>query len=50
MKEIEDICEKFFNAEIGYDEWLESVAEIIQKEIDRRVKEEVKWRESLGKG
>jgi hypothetical protein len=29
MKEIEAICEKFFNAEISYNEWLESVTEII---------------------
>ena len=50
MSEIEAICEKFFDAEISYDEWLESVTEIIQKEIDRRVEEELKWRESLGKG
>ena len=50
MSEIEIICEKFFNAEISYNEWLESVTEIIQKEIDRRVEEELQWRDNLGKG
>ena len=48
--EIEAVCIKFFDAEISYNEWLGSITEIIQREIDRRVEEELKWRESLGKG
>jgi hypothetical protein len=45
-----DICEAFFGrAEISYDDWLRLVDKCVVDEVKRRVHEEMKWREELGK-
>lgn len=51
MSKLYDICEAFFGrAEISYDDWVRLVEECLKDEVERRVQEEMKWRESLGQG
>ena len=49
MSKIKAICEKFFDAEISYNEWVKLIEQYCEEEVDRRVQEEIKWREELGK-
>ena len=50
MSKIRELCEKFFDAEISYNEWVALIEEHFEEEVNRRVEEELQWRDNLGKG